>query len=297
MSVDLRGLLLRLLREDEEFRLAVMGLLGYSDVKSSVDRLVEAVNELTKLAKAHDERLARLENAVEELTKAIRAHEERLTKVEERLTRLENAIEELTKVVKAHEDRLTKVEDRLSRLENAVEELTKAVKAHEERLTRLENAIEELTKAVRSHEERLTRIERKMVNVERRLSRIERTLDNITISLEDEANYMVQYLLKQRGIVVKTNGIFFDSRYEFDIYGSDGDVTVIGEVKSRASPRTVQRLVNKVRRVMGKWPERFKGKVIIVLYCLRALPGTVEEAVRQSVWLMEDLEERTKPNI
>jgi len=60
--------LLRLLREDEEFRLAVMGLLGYSDVKSSVDRLVEAVGELTKAVKAHDERLARLENAVEELT-------------------------------------------------------------------------------------------------------------------------------------------------------------------------------------------------------------------------------------
>jgi hypothetical protein len=58
----LRGLLLRLLREDEEFRLAVMGLLGYSDVKSSVDRLVEAVNELTKLTKAHKERLARVED-------------------------------------------------------------------------------------------------------------------------------------------------------------------------------------------------------------------------------------------
>jgi len=317
--------LLRLLREDEEFRLAVMGLLGYSDVKSSVDRLVEAVGELTKAVKAHDERLARLENAVEELTKAVRAHEERLTKVEDRLTRLENAVEELTKAVKAHEDRLTKVEDRLARLENAVEELTKAIRSHEERLTkvedrltrlenaveeltkavkshddrltRLENAVEELTKAVRSHEGRLTRIERKMVNVERRLSRIERTLDNITISLEDEANYMVQYLLKQRGIVVKTSGIFFDSKYEFDIYGGDGDVTVIGEVKSRASPRTVQRLVNKVRRVMGKWPERFKGRVIIVLYCLRALPGTVEEAGRQGVWLMEDLEEKTKPNI
>jgi hypothetical protein len=68
MGANLRGLLLRLLREDEEFRLAVMGLLGYSDVKSSVDRLVEAVGELVKAVKAHDERLARLENAVEELT-------------------------------------------------------------------------------------------------------------------------------------------------------------------------------------------------------------------------------------
>jgi len=190
MGANLRGELLRLLREDEEFRLAVMGLLGYADLKSSVDRLVEAVNELTKLAKAHEERLARLESAVEELTRAIKAHEERLAKVEDRLSRVEAAIEELTRAIKAHEDRLTRVEDRLTRLENAVEELTKAVKEQsraieelakivksheerlagvEERLARLENAVMELTKAVRSHEDRLARVEDAIKAFDRRL--------------------------------------------------------------------------------------------------------------------------------
>jgi len=182
--------LLRLLREDEEFRLAVMGLLGYSDVKSSVDRLVETVNELTKAVRAHEERLTRvedrltrLENAVEELTKAIKSHDERLA-------RLESAVEELTKAVKAHEERLTKVEDRLARLENAVEELTKAIRSHEERLTkvedrltRLENAVEELTKAVKEqskaieelakivklHEDRLAKVEEAIKAFDRRL--------------------------------------------------------------------------------------------------------------------------------
>jgi hypothetical protein len=120
MGANLRGLLLRLLREDEEFRLAVMGLLGYADLKSSVDRLVEAVNELTKLAKAHEERLAKLE--------------ERVAGVEDRLSRVEAAIEELIKVVKSHEERL-------ARLENAVMELTKAVRSHEDRLARVEDAI------------------------------------------------------------------------------------------------------------------------------------------------------------
>jgi len=141
MGANLRGELLRLLREDEEFRLAVMGLLGYADLKSSVDRLVEAVNELTKLAKAHEERLARLESAVEELTRAIKAHEERLAKVEDRLSRVEAAIEELAKIVKSHEERLAGVEERLARLENAVMELTKAVRSHEDRLARVEDAI------------------------------------------------------------------------------------------------------------------------------------------------------------
>jgi len=172
--------LLRLLREDEEFRLAVMGLLGYSDVKSSVDRLVEAVNELTRAIKSHDERLARLETAVEELTKAVRAHEERLTKVEDRLSRIEAAIEELTRAVKAHDERLTK-------LESAVEELTKAVKAHEERLTkvedrltRLENAVEELTKAVKTHEDRLTK-------VEDRLTRLENAVEELTKAVKEQS--------------------------------------------------------------------------------------------------------------
>ena len=109
----MKGEFLRLLREDEEFRLAVMGLLGFSDLKSSVDRLVEAVNKLVRLAEAH---------------------EERLVKLEERITRIEAAIEELTKIVKAHEERLAKVEDRLTRLETVVEKLANAVSVHSMRL-------------------------------------------------------------------------------------------------------------------------------------------------------------------
>jgi len=155
----LKGEFLRLLREDEEFRLAVMGLLGYADLKSSVDRLVEAVNELTKLAKAHEERLAKLE--------------ERVAGVEDRLSRVEAAIEELTRAVKAHDERL-------ARLESAVEELTKAVKAHEERLARLESAVEELTRAIKAHEERLAKLEERMTNVEDRLSRIEAAIEELT---------------------------------------------------------------------------------------------------------------------
>ena len=184
MGANLRGELLRLLREDEEFRLAVMGLLGYADLKSSVDRLVEAVNELSKLAKAHEERLAKLEErvtgvedrlsrveaAIEELTRAIKAHEERIA-------RLEGAVEELTKAVKAHEERLAKleermtnVEDRLSRIEAAIEELTKIVKAHEERLakvedrlTRLETVVEKLANAVSVHSMRLDSFDRRLM--------------------------------------------------------------------------------------------------------------------------------------
>jgi len=174
--MSLKAELLRLLREDEEFRLAVMGLLGYVDIKSSVDKLVEAVKEqtrqieeLAKIVKTHEERLAKLE--------------ERLERLEDRLSRVEAALEKLTKIVESHEERLAKleerlagveerlagVEERLERLEKTVEELAKIVKAHEERLAgveerleRLEKTVEELVRAVRSHDERLAAFDRKL---------------------------------------------------------------------------------------------------------------------------------------
>jgi len=219
--------LLRLLREDEEFRLAVMGLLGYSDVKSSVDRLIEAVNELTKAVKSHDERLARLETAVEELTKAVRAHEERLT-------RLESAVEELTRAVKAHEDRLTRVEDRLTRLENAVEELTKAVKEQSK-------AIEELAKIVKSHEDRLAKVEEAIKAFDRRLMAL-----GARWGVESEEafrNAMMGVVEGILGVATVGKWVYFDkdgvvyghpSQVEVDVAIRDGTHILI-EIKASAS--------------------------------------------------------------
>jgi hypothetical protein len=251
----LRGLLLRLLREDEEFRLAVMGLLGYSDVKSSVDRLVEAVNELTRAVKAHEERLSRvedgltrLENAVEELTRAVKSHDERLTRLEnaveeltkavrsheERLTRLESAVEELTRAVKAHEDRLTRVEDRLTRLENAVEELTKAVKEQSK-------AIEELAKIVKSHEDRLAKVEEAIKAFDRRLMAL-----GARWGVESEEafrNAMMGVVEGILGVATVGKWVYFDkdgvvyghpSQVEVDVAIRDGTHILI-EIKASAS--------------------------------------------------------------
>jgi archaellum component FlaC len=288
-----------------------MGLLGYADLKSSVDRLVEAVNELTKLAKAHEERLvkvedrlSRIETTIEELTKAIKSHDERLTRLEsaveeltkavkaheERLARLESAVEELTKIVKAHEERLAKLEERMA---SAEERLTKV----EDRLTRLETVVEELAKATRENTRAISELRKAMEHLERRFDRrltaIENMLNNLTIGLEYEANHVVQYLLKQRGIEIRTDVTYFGRRFEFDIYGASEQLTIIGDAKVKAGPKTVRRLVRKVRKAMDRYPDKFKGKVVTVLYCLRALPDAIKEAEGQGIWLVEDMQPRT----
>jgi len=118
-------------------------------------------------------------------------------------------------------------------------------------------------------------------------------LNNLTISLEDEANHVVQYLLKQRGIEIRTGVTYFDRKFEFDIYGASEQLTIIGDAKVKAGPQTIRRLVRKVRRAMDKYPDRFKGKVVTVLYCLRALPDAIKEAESQGIWLVEDMQPRT----
>nr|MCG2880724.1 hypothetical protein [Vulcanisaeta sp.] len=230
----------------------------YSDLKSSVDELVRVVKELSRM--------------VDELVRTVRSHDERLARHDERIAKLEDVIreqsrtiEELSRTVKSHEERLARVEDRLARLERTVEDVKKGVSD------------------LRKIYERL----------DRRLSRVERTLENITVSAEEEANIVVQYLLKQRGIVIETKPVIFNSKFEFDVYGTNGQVTIIGETKTRVGPGVVRRLVEKVDRARKKWPDRFMGKVVVVLYCLRALPGAVEEAERYGVWLIEDMKERT----
>jgi hypothetical protein len=128
---------------------------------------------------------------------------------------------------------------------------------------------------------------------DRRLTAIENMLNNLTIGLEYEANHVVQHLLKQRGIEIRTGVTYFSRKFEFDIYGVSEQLTVIGDAKVKAGPQTVRRLVRKVRRAMDRYPDRFKGKVVTVLYCLRALPDAIKEAESQGIWLVEDMQPRT----
>ena len=204
--INLKAEILRLLREDEEFRLAVMGLLGYTDLKSSVDRLTEAVKELT--------------SQIGELTKTVKSHEERLAKVEERvagvedrLARLEKAAEELAKAVKSHDALL--------------EELAKIIKSHDERLERLE-------RAVRLNSEKLESLDRKLTALGARWG---------AESEEAFRNAMRGVVQDILGVATVDRWIYFDregvvyghpSAVEIDIAVKDG-VHILVEVKASAS--------------------------------------------------------------
>ncbi len=51
MIMSLRDEFLRLLREDEVFRYAVLGLLGITDVQSSLRQLTDALDKVLEIVK------------------------------------------------------------------------------------------------------------------------------------------------------------------------------------------------------------------------------------------------------
>ncbi|MGC8607499.1 MAG: hypothetical protein ACP5L5_08075 [Vulcanisaeta sp.] len=189
-----------MLREDEEFRLAVIGLLGITDIQSSIKQLVSAVNELTRTV----QRLAEGQEKLWEEDRRIYENIERLWQENNRLWR----------------------------------------------------------------EVRLLR---------RDVGAIRRTLDNLTASIEEEANDVITHLLKGRGVDIRTNRVVLDSRFEFDVYGTNGQLTIVGEAKTRVGPRLIARFDERIGEVLRLFPDKFPGRVIKVIYCLRAMPGTVEE--------------------
>ena len=88
-------------------------------------------------------------------------------------------------------------------------------------------------------------------------------MKNLTLSLEAEANGLVSNYLRQRGINIDTDRVQLDSRYEFDIYGSNGQVTIVGEAKIRVSSAIIDRVVARVGEAMKKFPDKFPGKVVV----------------------------------
>jgi len=133
--------------------------------------------------------------------------------------------------------------------------------------------------------EDLKRLEERMATKEQ--------VEDIALSLEEVARDYVVWFLKQRGVLCRASRLRLDGEYEFDVYCAVGGVTVVGEVKLRASAGAVERLVARVEEAVRRWPDMFQGRVVKVFYCMDASPEAVEKAREMGVWLIEASRELT----
>ena len=129
-STMLKKEILRLIEEDREFRYAVMGLLGMSELLERFSRLEERQQRL-------EERFARLEERQQKL-------EERFAKLDERFARLE--------------ERQLKLEERQQKLEERFNELVKEVRDLRADFNKMLKRIESLEKSHGRLESRVDRL-------------------------------------------------------------------------------------------------------------------------------------------
>jgi hypothetical protein len=245
-DVELKKKLLELLQVDEEFRLAVAGLLGYSEILKRLDR--------------HEEEMRRIWESIERLRQDFLIFiKEQERRWEENNRRWEENIRRWEENNKRWEENWRRWEENSRRWEEAYkrfEAIEKVLIEHTEVLREYGRRIDELSRAVRRFEIILGSIGRRWGS-----------------DLEKAVLELFKYNLKEFGVEVRDirrfeyvdlEGRYFGkgTRVEVDIYTSDKVLYLI-EVKSHARVDDINWFYTKakvVEEVMG----RRADKLIIV---------------------------------
>ncbi len=74
---------------------------------------------------------------------------------------------------------------------------------------------------------------------------------------------------------------------EVNIYGTSGNVCVVGEASVRAGASTLRDLKHKLPMLKESYPGLLRPKVILLIYTSLATPELVEEARREGVWVLK----------
>jgi len=197
--MDLKRQILKLLKEDEEFRYAVAGLIGLEEVLKAIKSLQEQVAEHTSAIRSLQEHVVKLEERFAKL-------EERYAKLEERYAKLEEQVLQL-------EERFARLEERFAMLE--------------ERFVKIE---ERLLEAEKRMEGAVLSLQRSMEKVTAHLAALGRRYGLFTEDAFREAvKYLVEDLLKEyevrRWIYYDSEGLVFGhpSVVEVDVLIKDGE--------------------------------------------------------------------------
>ncbi|MEM3956254.1 MAG: hypothetical protein QW424_05835 [Candidatus Bathyarchaeia archaeon] len=282
---------LELLDKDLEFRYAVAGYLGLSEILKRLDTLAEEQiklrreqtrlteeqaktwNEIVKLR----EEQAKMWESIIKIWEEIKALREEQVRLREEQTKIWNEI----KMLREEQNKLR--EDMISEFRHHKEVLER----HAQEITKLR---EDMIIGFRRHDEELAKLREDLNKMYRqidaRLSRVERTLEKITADIEDEARIVVRHRLKDMGYEVEVSALTLPE-LEINLYGSSNDLCIIGEASVRASSSIIDEINQKIELLREKYPEKLRPKIIKVVYASLALPDLIERAKKESIWVLK----------
>jgi hypothetical protein len=281
----LKSRILRLLKEDEEFRYAVAGLLGMEEILKRLDRneqeLVRLREDMTKMLEKHEERFARIEEEIrriwqeierlrEDMVKGFERHDAEIAKLREDMMKgFERHDLELAKL---REDMVKGFERHDAEIAKLREDMMKGFERHDREIQRLTEEMnrlrEDMIKGFERHDMEFARLREDMMKgfdaMNRRISAL-----GARWGLESEEAFregLRGILEKELGLKVErwsafdeTGSVFgHPSQVEVDVAVSDGKVMLI-EVSSHVKHADVAALVKKAElyeRITGRRPDR-----------------------------------------
>nr|BAE03229.1 hypothetical conserved protein [uncultured Candidatus Nitrosocaldus sp.]BAL60291.1 hypothetical conserved protein [uncultured crenarchaeote] len=256
MMKELRKNILRLLKEDEEFRYAVAGLIGLEDIRASMKRLEEAIVMLTNIQTRMDSRLDKVETRVGELKDKVSGVETRLDKVETRVGELKDKVSGVETRVGELKDKVSGVETRLDKVETRVGELKDKVSTLEERFNGLEGAL---------------------------YYGFDQVGRFAGVTLEELVRGIITKNMQKNGELSQDKAITsirLDSE-EIDLFCDEP--LIVGEVTSYAdSVEEVDKLLRKVSVVRNKYGKEPVRKILIISSVKEEIAGLIADKAKKS---------------
>jgi len=164
--VEIRREILKLIKDDEEFRKELMDALGINNISIALKDIGDSIKELAA-------RLGSLTELQELLSKSIISLAEAQKKTEENITKLTERVDQLAEAQR-------KTEERLDQLAQRINELAEAQRRTEERLNKLTERVDQLAEAQRKTEERLDQLAQRINELAEAQRRTEERLNKLT---------------------------------------------------------------------------------------------------------------------
>jgi chromosome segregation ATPase len=331
-SAELKRRILRLLREDEEFRYAVLGMVGYGELLKRAEEHDRKFNEILARLEEHDRKFAEIIAKLEEHSKRFEEHDRKFNEILARLEEHDRKFEEIVARLEEHDRKFAEIMARLEEHDRKFEEIMARLEEHDRKFEMIMARLEEHDKKFAEimatleehsrrfeehdrkfneitaillehgrrldrHEEILAGLQSEMRRVHVRLESVSTTLQRLTISVEEEGASHIRYRLKEMfGVEVAIERIWVDGE-ELDFYGVAGDLCVVGEATVRLGPGLVDELLRKISDIRVKKPELLRPRLLKVIYADYASPDALDYARKNNVWILKWSGNLTPPSV
>jgi len=174
---QLKAAILKLLREDEEFRYAVAGLIGLEEILKRLDRHEELLVELFKKLEKHEEELVKIWEELarlrEDMNKGFQRHDQLFAEIFKRLEHYDQLFAEILKRLEQHDQLFAEIFKRFEHYDQLFAEVFKRLDRHEEELVRLR---EDMNKGFQRYDQLFAEVFKRLDRQEERIGRVEEEL-------------------------------------------------------------------------------------------------------------------------